>query len=486
MTARIFILALLAFGAGLLFYACDNGGEETVNFPPPAPTGLWSPSRTDTTITLQWHDASNNELGFIVYWKVSGQWVVRDTVGSNITGLVIVQLQPDTPYHFRVTAYNEYGESAASGEIAVRTATPDLPTPPTEIYAVALASTLVEVRWNDNGTQDSFLISRREPAAAWITVGATPDNIEVFNDTTVQTETTYFYRVGSKNYYGVAWSVDSVTLTTPPPGPPAPPDSVNAAAILGIGVVLQWVDRSTDETLFEIGRGLIGQSLTIIDSVPANTTTYTDSLGDQVGNFYYAVRARNENGPSLWTVSNEIEYRFCSNGIIPICLGNYWLYRVDSTGGADYNSRHGIDFVAFPDGLDYYLMTVSGPVGTPDDSLFYLRNVPQAGCKILPHPLPATPDPQLLFCYPVTPAGTFYRCEGDCVLVVSTSMTRRVNDVDYTGVVAIERFFDPQKRVIYYIKPGTIGIIQEVEYHGPISLPVEVCRRNLIEYQVRN
>jgi hypothetical protein len=485
-TARYLPLALLALAAGLLL-SCR---EKVINdrFVPEPPAGLQRVSVTNTTVTLNWQDRSNNELGFIVYRQQADAWLRMDTAAVNQQTIVVGPLQPGTTYRFRVTAYNEDGESAPSNEVDAQTTQPQMPNPPTDVHATAVSSSIVHVTWTDRGTQDSFLIQRRETAAAWAGVGATRDNVEELDDSSGLPQTHYFYRVGAKNQNGTSWSLDSAEVTTLPPGPPFAPDSLQVTVVLGTGVILHWLDRSNDEARFEIGRGSSLQALEIRDTVPEDITTYTDSLRDTVGIFYYGVRAANEFGHSGWAVSAEADYRFCSDGIIPICLGNYWQYRVDSTVGTDYDMRRTVLTMTYVEGVPFYMIGEGPPAGTATDTLHYLRNFSGEGCYVVNYPLGDDPLPELLFRYPPLPAGSYYYCQRDCVQVVISSpgQSMNVNGVPYDGVIAFERYFTPTHRVVYYIKPQTIGIILERDYSGSMTDPVLECERGITEYHIQN
>jgi hypothetical protein len=485
-TARHLCLALLALAAGLLFSCREKITHEP--FVPDAPAGLQRVAVTNSTVTLSWQDRSNNELGFIVYRQQASAWLPMDTAAVNQQTIEVGPLQSGTTYRFRVTAYNEDGESAPSGEVEARTTEPQMPNPPTDIGATTISSTIVQVTWTDRGTQDSFLIQRRETATAWAGVGATADNIEEYYDSTCLPQTHYLFRVGAKNQNGTSWSLDSAEATTLPPGAPLPPESLQVTVVLGTGVILVWLDRSSDEALFEIGRGSSLQSLEVRDSVPAGVTTYTDSLRDTVGIYYYGVRAVNDNGYSSWATFGPADYRFCSDGVIPICIGNYWQYRVDSSGGTDYDMRRTVMTVDFSTGSDYYLVGEGPPAGSITDTLYYLRNVSGEGCNVISYPLGESPLPELLYRYPTLPAGSRYVCQRDTVLVLvdSPGQSMTVSGVTYEGVIAFERFFTPTHRVQYFIKPQTVGIIQERDYRGSVTDPVLVCERNITDYRVQN
>jgi hypothetical protein len=479
---------LLAVAAGILA-SCFNKepGNPPVNpAAPAAPEWLSVVGTTINSITLRWDDRSNDELGFIIYLRQDSLWTARDTVVPNVEEHTVSPLEAGTTYHFRVTAFNEHMESAPTNEVEAQTSPLPLPNPPADVTATALAENLVHVHWTDRGTQDSFLIQRRQPTTAWIPVGSRPDNWQDFMDSTVVPVTQYYYRVGAWVPLGTVWCLDSAEVTTPEPGIPYPPDSLTVRVVVGLGVILTWVDRSSNETWFEIGRGLAGELSEVIDSVVANVTTYTDSLGDSVGYYYYLVRAVNALGHSAWSAPITADYHYCSDGIIPICLGNYWDYR-DSSQTVVTMRRHLLE-VAYPLGIDFYLFGETPVAGGPTDTLYYMRNFADQGAFIIGYPLFPNAQPQMLFRYPMASVGDYYYAGGDCVLVLRgrPGMSLRVGDVVYTGVLAYERFFDPGHRTIYWVRPETVGIVREDDYEGSISDPRLVHRHDLMDYYIQN
>jgi hypothetical protein len=63
---------------------------------------------TPTTITLDWQDNSNNELGFQIQRATSagGPWSVLGTVGAGVTTYTDTGLSPSTTYYYDVAAFN--------------------------------------------------------------------------------------------------------------------------------------------------------------------------------------------------------------------------------------------------------------------------------------------------------------------------------------------------------------------------------------------
>ncbi len=98
---------------------------------------------------------------------------------------------------------------------------------------------------------------------------------------------------------------DAITLHVQDPNstPPAAPSGVSASDAGNDSARVTWSDNSNNETYFEIQRqtrvGRTWTGTTIVGSVGANITTFTDPSGP--GRFRYRVRAGNSAGVSNWS-----------------------------------------------------------------------------------------------------------------------------------------------------------------------------------------
>ena len=480
MRRLLLIFALPAFCLLILIGCRKKVTPVEISSPPNAPGWLSATNITENGVTLSWEDHSLDELGFIIHQRSTGNWAVVDTVPMNTLHIILTDLVPATPYQFFVTAYNEGGESDSTNIAEAITAYPPSFHPPYDVQALPLAETTVRISWAYHESADFFLLQRRQPTADWILLDTVAVALREYMDGTLTASTDYFYRVASALHGAVAWS-DSASCTTPAPGVPAPPESLHVDVLLGVGVVVQWADRSFNETQFVIGRAPSGQALTIIDSVLANTTSYTDSLRSDMGLYYYRVRAANAQGYSSWSLPTSVDYRFCVNGVIPLCLGNFWDYHVDTIGNI-YDTRRKVDSVAFINHEDFYLLRGSNvPIGNARP-LYFLRNLDGFGCAVLPYPPGPDPNPEILFHYPGYP-GDYYFVQGDCVLVTENGVTFQFGDSLYHDVYIYERFFTSQHTIQYFVKPVTIGILREVERLTPT---IQSARRDLTRWFVQN
>jgi len=106
----------------------DIAVAATVNVPPTAPSGLTGQIVNGTDIRLEWQDHSALEDGFRLY-----QWSDQDTVyaqqpelAPNTDTLWLNDLEPETAYRYRLSAFNTFGESGFTESGALTTGVPTL------------------------------------------------------------------------------------------------------------------------------------------------------------------------------------------------------------------------------------------------------------------------------------------------------------------------------------------------------------------------
>jgi VCBS repeat-containing protein len=102
----------------LTVVATDNSGAQTLSAPvtitvgvvPAAPAGLIALSQSRTQIDLTWTDTSFNESGFEIYQSGDGSvYALAGTLGPGVDRALIMGLQPDTTYYYKVRAFNVLG-----------------------------------------------------------------------------------------------------------------------------------------------------------------------------------------------------------------------------------------------------------------------------------------------------------------------------------------------------------------------------------------
>ena len=122
--------------AGTTYYykvsAYNAGGENfspmatsaTLPLAPSSPTGINFTGISMTGITVNWTDASSNEIGFRVYRSTDGtNFAVVASLGANVTSFGDSGLTAGTTYYYKVSSYNAGGETVSTAA-SVATSSP--------------------------------------------------------------------------------------------------------------------------------------------------------------------------------------------------------------------------------------------------------------------------------------------------------------------------------------------------------------------------
>ena len=197
--------------------------------PPTAPTDLEAETAPGLAIDVTWSDNSSVEDGYVVQRREEycDDWYgcyyydyAIATLGPNATSYRDAGLGPGEYHTYVVHAIKDQGNSDQSNADGAYSELP--PAAASNVTAVAVTSTRVDLAWNDNSAdEDRFLVSRCTgteascqgasfPASFWVAA-----NVTSFSDTSVLPNTTYTYQVQG---YNGQWSASSnlASATTPP------------------------------------------------------------------------------------------------------------------------------------------------------------------------------------------------------------------------------------------------------------------------------
>jgi hypothetical protein len=182
---------------------------------------------------------------------------------------------------------------------------PDPPAAPTGLTANASACDQIDLAWTDNADNESgFRIERSTDGVNFGEIDTVGANVTGYSDTTVAESTSYWYRVRAYNGAGNSAYSNIASATTPacPAEPPAAPSSLNAKARGKSKIALSRVDNANNETGFNIYRGDSPSTLTLLDTIGANSVEYVDTTVQSKTTYYYKVCAYNANGEGCSSV----------------------------------------------------------------------------------------------------------------------------------------------------------------------------------------
>ncbi len=248
---------------------------------PTSPASLSATDITSSSVKLIWSDRSNNESGFKIYKDGNS----LTTVGAGTTSYTVTSLNPNTSYNFEVRAYNSVGESSG---IAILVTTKDtIPQKPSNVQATPLSSTSIKLTWNDEANNETGYRIYRDGNLIYIT----GPNVESYTDTFLSPNHSYTYEIKATNLAGDSEGV-TVTASTND-APPPMPTNLMAVEAGSNAVKLTWMDNSSNEKGFKIYR-----NGTLIKTLPADSTTFTDTTAQRNTPYTYSVSAFNDYGES--------------------------------------------------------------------------------------------------------------------------------------------------------------------------------------------
>ncbi len=263
---------------------------------PAHPANLYSSNAGYNQIVLSWDDNSSDETGFKIYRRnpVTDTWTLIDIIGPNSSQYTDSDVDPNTQYLYKVCSFNDYGHSSFSNSINVLT--PYLPEAPSNLMLRIKSISSIELRWQDNSTNETgFIIDRRTSSGVWKTIRTVGINSTLYIDSDLESGTSYQYRIKSFNPYGESeYSGISSAKTGSLPATPtlSLPQRVNA-----LSVKLTWfVDDKDDIDNFIIYRRKDAEGYQSLISLNSRNLEWIDDKLEPGSYYYYKVCSKNEYG----------------------------------------------------------------------------------------------------------------------------------------------------------------------------------------------
>jgi hypothetical protein len=281
-----------------------SGSLPSTQFPPAMPTGLSAGAASSSQINLNWTDNSTNENGFSVERSANGgsSWAEVGFTSANIKTYADSGLNPNTTYHYRVSAYNVIGGSDYTNTASATTF--DLPpSAPVSLSAAPAAAGQIILHWTDTSSNETGFAIERSPngANSWEEIITVADNVTTYADSGLASGTTFYYRVSAYNLNGNSGFSNTASATTAEVAPEGPA-ALNAVAASATEIQLNWQDNSTNETGFKIERSANGIDQWLqIATVGPNITGYTDNTLSTGTTYYYRVFSFNTAGSSSYS-----------------------------------------------------------------------------------------------------------------------------------------------------------------------------------------
>ncbi|HEX5241709.1 MAG TPA: hypothetical protein VFW23_00500 [Tepidisphaeraceae bacterium] len=165
-----FYYRVISLAAGQVSDPSNTADDTTV---PPAPDSDWAGIATSSSVTINW-DAAQGASGYEVDRSVNGSWVdVADITGGSTTTFTDTGLLANTTFSYQIIAKNNAGQSSPIGISATTSA--DTPAAPSNLQAIVLSPTSVELIWTNNAdNEQGFRIDKSDDGGfTWTNLGST-------------------------------------------------------------------------------------------------------------------------------------------------------------------------------------------------------------------------------------------------------------------------------------------------------------------------
>ena len=213
---------------------------------------------------------------------------------------------PNTVYFgMAVTSHNNGTLSTANfNNVVIGSPASPLPLAPSGLQVVVGTGSQLNLSWTDapNANADGYVVYRALGNGSFQAVATLSPTATSFFDTALTNGATYSYYIEASNTSGNSTATNTVTTTIPvPPGTPTDTNgNVGALTVSNLtttSVTLSWLLPDSRDIGVKVFRRDTTTSLySLIASLPAGTTTYTDSNLGQNTDHDYNVQTYNVGG----------------------------------------------------------------------------------------------------------------------------------------------------------------------------------------------
>ncbi len=262
-----------------------------------APANLTVSPGTGSGLNLSWN-AVTDAIGYTI--ERSSDGVHYALIGST-TGTTTYSdnsLPGSLRYFYRVSAKDASGNSIPSDSASAinRPSAPSAPRSDLPSF-ISVSTTKVVIDWKDVDGETGYRVERSSDGGnTWVTRAANlAANTPSYTDSTVTAGTNYTYRITPLSSLG-----DGIAYTVTGASRLAAVTNIGFDVIQSNQIVFHWTDIA-GETAYRIDRSTDNSSwTTLTNSLPAGTTTYTDSTVSAFTEYYYRILGTNTYTQSVY------------------------------------------------------------------------------------------------------------------------------------------------------------------------------------------
>ncbi len=271
-------------------------------------------------------------------------YVSTDGINWTQVGSTTIAMNAQVFVGLAVTSHNAGSISTATfDDIAIDTATPQLPAAPGTPSLQALSGTSAQISWSDaDSSPYAFNVLRQNSGGAdFTTIATVPAGTTTYTDTGLTPGASYTYEIVAVSTVGNSAPSSPASLTLP-----VPPMTPSLLAFNQIGTSstgLSWQLNSTNDTGVNVYRRDGSGSFVLVKTLPPGTMAYIDS-GLQPGTIYeYRITASNSAGESAFADAGVTTLPSAPGGVVAdAASGAITLHWSAAAGALAYNIYRGL------------------------------------------------------------------------------------------------------------------------------------------------